>query len=909
MSLFEILGAVLIGPLKTLFEIIFAQAYAILNNPGLAVIVLSLAMNILVLPLYKRADAIQIEARDTENKLKDVVTHIKKTFSGDERMMILQTYYRQNNYNPLSVLSGSISLLLEIPFFMAAYQFLSKLDIFQGASFGPISDLSAPDGLLTLGGITVNLLPIIMTLVNVVSSSLYLKGFPLKTKIQLYGMALFFLVFLYNSPAALVFYWTLNNTFSLVKTIFYRLKNSRKVLGVFLAVAGAALIFATRYIHGYWKTAFLILVGLAAQLPWLLPLVAKKLPAKEKAVPAPNTKLFVLGGLFLTVLVGLLIPTTYIAASPQEYIDLNFFYNPIWYVVKTLCLSAGFFLVWFSVFYWLANPKGKVIFTRLIWVLAGVMLANYMFFGRGLGIMTADLLFETGVAFAPKEHIINLAVVLAVIVGMYFICVKFPQKLSSVLLIGVIALTSMSVINTVKINKVVAETKARIAQEGDGTPSFNLSKNGQNVVVIMLDRAVGPYVPYIMEEIPGLKAQFDGFTYYRNTISYGGFTNFGAPALYGGYEYTPVEMNKRADELLKDKHNEALKVVPTIMAEEGFNVTVMDPSYANYKVIPDLSIYDDMEGVTAYAAKGAFNNSDSRITAVENRQRNFFFFSMMKVLPVSLQKSLYQEGNYHAIRKVKAPDVTDAYSAELISEYNTVKSLTAMTGITEDGSNNYMFYRTNLTHQPEELQEPDYTLSTNVDNSAYHPDGVKIISAEGEETYKMHWDSAINHYHVNALAYKLLGQWFDYLRENGVYDNTRIILVSDHARDMQTFYLPEYGNYIHNIEMYLPVLMVKDFNATGFNVSNEFMTNGDVPALSMEGLVEDPVNPFTGNAIDTSGKEGTQYVIISEEWDTTKNNGNQFIQSEWAAVSGDARDLENWEFYKEPAYFPPDVED
>ena len=908
MSLFEILGAILIGPLKLIFEIIFSQAYGLLQKPGLAVVVLSLAMNILVLPLYKRADAIQIEARDTEARLKDVVTHIKKTFSGDERMMILQTYYRQNNYSPLSILSGSVSLLLEIPFFMAAYQFLSGVDVFQGAAFGPIADLSVPDGLLNIGGFTVNVLPVLMTVINVISSSLYLKGFPLKTKLQLYGMALFFLVFLYNSPAALVFYWTLNNTFSLGKTLFYKIKNSRKVLNVFLAIAGAGLIFAATCINGYWKSAFLILLGIAAQLPWLLPLVSKKLPA-PKAEAAPNTKMFVLGGLFLTVLIGLLIPSAYISASPQEYINVNYFYNPIWYVVNTLCLSAGLFLVWFGVFYWLANPKGKVFFTRLVWVLSIVALVNYMFFGRDLGIMTADLLFEAGVSFPVKEHLINLAAIVVIAVAMYLLCVKFSKKLSPVLLVGVIALASMGVINTVKINTVVAQTKAQIAQDGSGIPSFNLSKNGQNVVVIMLDRAVGPYVPYIMEELPEVKEQFDGFTYYRNTISYGGYTNFGAPALYGGYEYTPVEMNKRSDELLKDKHNEALKVVPTIMAEADYEVTVLDPSYANYQVIPDLSIYDDIEGVTAYRAKGAFDGYDSRITSVESRKRNFFFLSMMKVMPVTLQRSLYQDGNYHSLRTEAAEDLSDAYSAELISEYNTVKNLATMTNITDGTENTYLFYRTNLTHQPEMLQEPDYTLSTNVDNSAYHPDGVKTLTAEGEETKTTVWDAAIAHYHVNALSYKLLGEWFDYLRENGVYDNTRIILVSDHARDMQIFHLPEYGNYIHNIEMYLPVLMVKDFNATGFTVSEEFMTNGDVPALSMDGLIENPVNPFTGKAIDSSAKEGTQYVIVSEEWDTTKNNGYQYIESEWASVIDDARNKDNWVFYKEFSYFPPDTED
>ena len=185
MPLLEILGTIFIGPLKLCFEIIFAIANRMIGHPGLAIIVLSLVMNVLVLPLYRRADAMQEEARDIDAKLSKGVSHIKKTFSGDERMMILQTYYRQNDYHPTDALNGSVSLLLEIPFFMAAYQFLAHLEILNGVSLGPIQDLGAPDGLLVIGGITINLLPILMTTVNVISSALYLKGFPLKTKVQL----------------------------------------------------------------------------------------------------------------------------------------------------------------------------------------------------------------------------------------------------------------------------------------------------------------------------------------------------------------------------------------------------------------------------------------------------------------------------------------------------------------------------------------------------------------------------------------------------------------------------------------------------------------------------------------------------------------------------------------------------
>ena len=134
----------LIGPRELLFELIFELALRGVSNPGIAIICLSLVVNILVFPLYRNADAMQKKERDLEEKMRPWVTHIKRTFSGDERFMMLQTYYRQNSYKPSYVLRGSVPLLLQIPFFIAAYRFLSGLNILSGASFGPIRDLGAP---------------------------------------------------------------------------------------------------------------------------------------------------------------------------------------------------------------------------------------------------------------------------------------------------------------------------------------------------------------------------------------------------------------------------------------------------------------------------------------------------------------------------------------------------------------------------------------------------------------------------------------------------------------------------------------------------------------------------------------------------------------------------------------------
>ncbi|MBQ4270672.1 MAG: membrane protein insertase YidC, partial [Clostridiales bacterium] len=271
MNLFTVLYLLIIRPLELMFEMIFAVTNRLVPHPGIAIIFLSLAVNFLVLPLYKRADAMQVEERDKEAEMADGIAHLKKTFKGDERFMMLQTYYRQNNYSPTHVLKGSVSLFLQIPFFMAAYRFLSGMKLIKGVSFGPISDLGAPDNMFTIMGFGINVLPILMTIISLVSAYIYTKGLPAKSRIQLFVMAAFFLVFLYNSPSGLAFYWLLNNVFSMMKNIFYRLKRPGLVLSVIAAICGAALIAYAPMTHYYTsRIVNLTLAGIALIIPFIL---------------------------------------------------------------------------------------------------------------------------------------------------------------------------------------------------------------------------------------------------------------------------------------------------------------------------------------------------------------------------------------------------------------------------------------------------------------------------------------------------------------------------------------------------------------------------------------------------------------------------------------------------------------
>lgn len=909
MSFISILEALFIGPLKLLFEIIFLYANRVIGHPGLAIICLSLIMNILVLPLYKRADAMQEATRDIENKLHDGVAHIKKTFSGDERMMMLQTYYRQNNYKPTQALNGSVSLLLEIPFFMAAYQFLSKLELLHGVSLGPIADLGAPDGLLVIGGLAINVLPVIMTLVNVISSAIYLKGFPLKTKIQLYGMALFFLVFLYTSPSGLVFYWTLNNVFSLVKTIFYKLKNPKKVLSILMFAAGLGILVYGLYFYQTASSSRKLLVTAAGAvlmipLPWYILKSWLKLPAITVKAQ-PNRIRFLLGGVVLTVLTGLLIPSAFISASPQEYVNPNYFYHPIWFVVSAACLAVGTFLIWMSVFYWLATPKGKVLFERAVWVMCGVMLMNYMFFGTKLGTLSPTLQYLNGFWFVRRQELINLAIVVAVALVLYLLACKAKSLVTVLLLTAVIALSGMSAVNIVTIFKSIDQIQISENTQQDA-PHFELSTEGQNVVVIMLDRAMGEYIPYILAEKPGLKTQFDGFTYYANTISFGGHTNFAMPALIGGYEYTPVEMNRRSDEPLVVKHNEALKVMPVAFLESGFDVTVFDPSYANYQWIPDLSIFDDYPQISSYVTHGKFNDAKTQQNIIRRNTRNFFVFSVMKSMPLIIQEPIYNCALhnllYGGIQIQDDVSTARGYPDAYLDAYQVLLNLPDLTRISFSEANTFMYMINNTTHSSTMLQAPEYELAETVDNRAYAEAHKDRFTVDGK-TLTTVSGGQMAHYHTNIAALLRLGEWLDYLRANDVYDNTRIILVSDHGQgteQMKDLMVKSESGATYDMEYFYPLLMVKDFNATGFTTSEEFMTNADVPALAMNGVLENPVNPFTGKPINSDEKYAhDQYVTLDHRFEVEKNNGNTFLASQWASVKDDLRVQENWTVLEE----------
>lgn len=913
MSIWDMLYTMIIGPLQLLYDVIFSMVVAIIKSPGLTIVVLSLVVNLLVLPLYKRADAVQEEEREQSARLKPGLDHIRKVFKGDERVMIQQAFYRQNHYKPWYALKGSLSLLLEIPFFVAAYNFLSGLQTLQGVPFGPIADLGAPDALLKIGGMAINVLPVLMTGINIVSGAIYTKGMPLRSKIQLYGMAVIFLVLLYDSPAGLVFYWTLNNLFSLVKNLANRLKNPKVVLYAFFALAGLAIavvFVGIRPLNGIRKQLVAVFAAVVLQVPWIRAVLMNrkkgKAPAEaegaKKEIPE-GKGLFYCAAIFLSVLTGLLIPSAVIKSSVGEFVEFANPTNPLKPLLYSGLTAFGTFLVWGTVFWHLTakEKRGKV---SLLFIIAALGAAvDFMFFGRGYGNLSTILKYDLPIDIQTSDLLLNLGVLILLAVLLTFLWKKNRRILSAVTAAAMAAVVIMTGINGIAVNSEYQAIKTSALRDNKEKPGFPLDKKGKNVVVIMLDRAIDSFVPFLFEEKPELKDQFTGFTWYPNTLSYGGYTNVGVPSIYGGYGYLPERMQERSDVLLKDKHNEALKIMPVNFLKQDYVATVCDPPYANYTWIPDLSVFDDYPEIRRYNTVGYFTEYGDDIVRREEhiRRRNFFCYGLMRSAPVVLQNELYGNGKYNEtdVDFLTGRKGLSSLWNRYAEAYLALKNMTYMTRVSDEGRNTFLVLSNTMTHDVLTVQGPEFDPEIVHEDSAYEQEHRIRKSWDGREM-ELTEDYQLSHYTSNMTAFILLGRWLDFLRENGVYDNTRIILVADHGRDLGLFGLRRLADNTDSwpdILMYNPLLMVKDFGATGpIQTDNTFMTNADTPLLAFEGLVENPVNPFLGNTpITDEAKYAPTHHILNTEWDVQINNGYTFSDPQWLTLEGDTvLDPDKW---------------
>jgi YidC/Oxa1 family membrane protein insertase len=224
MTFLRPVGLMLLGIMRFLHDLI--------SSWGLAIILTTVTVRILIYPLTHWAIKAQARTMVEQQRIRPEMEAIQKRFKDDamKRNAAIMELYREHKVNPLGMLRGCVPILLQAPIFMALYVVFEQSVELRGKSFLWISDLSNPDSLIYWGwqipliGPSFNLLPILMGVTNYLQMKIMRMPSTdeLQEQIQkqmMIMMPIMFTFFLYQLPSGLVLYWVVSNTISIGQSI------------------------------------------------------------------------------------------------------------------------------------------------------------------------------------------------------------------------------------------------------------------------------------------------------------------------------------------------------------------------------------------------------------------------------------------------------------------------------------------------------------------------------------------------------------------------------------------------------------------------------------------------------------------------------------------------------------------
>ena len=204
--------------------------YAIFHNYGVAILLLTLCVSLIMYPLTFKS----LKSMRRLQELQPQMEKVRQEHKGNPQKLNkeIMELYRRHKVNPMG---GCFPILLQMPIFISLYQTLMRSVELKGAHFLWMKDLSMPDAAFNLPfslpflGNTINLLPILMIgamilqqkLSQVSTSGAQTEQQKMMTTI----MPVVFGFIFYSLPSGLVLYW-LTNTLIQSSLQFFVVKKS-----------------------------------------------------------------------------------------------------------------------------------------------------------------------------------------------------------------------------------------------------------------------------------------------------------------------------------------------------------------------------------------------------------------------------------------------------------------------------------------------------------------------------------------------------------------------------------------------------------------------------------------------------------------------------------------------------------
>lgn len=723
-----------IYPIECFYSFLYLFFASVFNHYGLALITLSMFSWLIIHPFIKWADQLQQEEGILQNVMKPQINTIKAESTGSERYERIQRMYRRYGYHPVMSIRSIFGIVLQIPFLMAAFYMLSNCSEIQGVSWGIIPSLSKPDGLLN----GINVLPFFMTFVSVVYAFL-VPGFDRKQKIQTFIVSSLFLILLYSAPSALLIFWTCN--------IFWSLLNS---------------VLSKRFI---WINSFVKENELAFHIIFALALT-----------------------------VGLLVPLeVYIKNASQLWFGIKDIVK--FFLADTIRFLGILFLVYIICWY----RKTRFLYlSLLLGLLFGIFLQSY--------VISIDYGLFDGHIIKWEDYtwkgIANTFIWMVCLVGVYvfFRRLKFDKgsiiRLVKPITFGIVSIQCVVLVLTFINNPL----PVKVFQRNDflnvltTKEMFTISSN-KNIIVFLLDAFDAKIFEEIIVKDPELINELRGFTFYPDTTSLYGYTDYSLPQILTGEAY----YNDRPyAEYFEDAWNN--------------NIYYKELLSNNY----EIGIYTNGTHVSKMAPIS--NLASERIELNDNSIQSFKNLVFFRMAPHFVKKSFY-DYDPNAWKRLIANQSVQVYEEDDLQFYSGLKK-----GLTyRDDKNCFRFYHLVGAHFP-------FILNRNLEP----------VLENGSQ------------YEQSIGALKIVLEFIEKMKRNGVFNNATFVIMADHgdhnkigSRPLLCIKYPESSNAEMKVcgdsisySQFLPMLFQKK---KGFSLNRRFFV------MDRKNLVEYQI---TGKAKD-----------------------------------------------------------
>ena len=322
---------------------------------------------------------------------------------------------------------------------------------------------------------------------------------------------------------------------------------------------------------------------------------------------------------------------------------------------------------------------------------------------------------------------------------------------------------------------------------------------------------------------------------------------------------------------LGDNVNQDIHAIPNVACVKIDSEADFKKSDIIKKEFPDLTkkLKYTEKGMALFAKITSDINEHNKV----NQKYRFIRFSIFKMLPINLRYDFYRNGSWF--------NFDDFIVNSSIYTYAILSNTKNFINIKEEG-NYYNILHNMLTHEPMFVSS-DYLPYSKVKN----------IKDEDLLFYKN--EVSVRHFYANVASMNILIEFIQYLKENNVYDNTKIILVSDHGRDVNT---TVFEDKLKFVSWYNALLIYKDFNSRGnIQIDTNFMTIADVPYIAVK-HIPNIKNIFNNNIITNSYKTNGIDIIQLNSFDITKQFYNRYNFNVFYNVRDNIFDINNWKKFE-----------